>query len=88
MAKPLNKHTLIVRNAVTNWIQRTNPPSFNVPMLIGELSLYLGHLDIDLSKAVSNELKRRESGGFIECVDTEIVGLGRPPKVYKQKWRY
>lgn len=88
MAKPLNKHTLIVRNAVTNWIQRTNPPTFNVPMLIGELYVTLCYLDIDLSKAVSNELNRREKAGFIECVNTEIVGLGRPPKLYKQRWRY
>lgn len=87
MAKPQNKHTMVVRNAVTNWIQRTNPPFFTTPMIVTDLMPSLSHLQVDLCKAVSNELVRRQVQGFIECVTTEVVGIGRPPKVYKQKWR-
>ena len=86
MAKPLNRHTTLVRNAVKEWIQRNCGVSFTVPILTFELKTLLGDLDIDLGKAVSNELARRELSGLIICVDTEVVGLGRPPKVYRQKW--
>lgn len=93
MPKPLNKHTLFLRSLVSGWIERNAQiqPYFSVPILLSELGDTLKttflNLDLDLSKALSNELVRREDAGTIVCIGVEVVGLGRPPKVYKQKWQ-
>lgn len=79
----------MIRNAVTGWINRNNPERFTVTLLLSELGSMLKETfnDLDLSKAMSNELKRRERLGWLECIGLEVIGLGRPPKVYRQKWR-
>lgn len=85
----MNKETALIRSAVSGWINRNNPETFTVPLLLSELGSMLKEVfnDLDLSKAMSNELKRRENMGWLECIGVEVVGLGRPPKVYRQKWR-
>lgn len=88
MARPINKHTATIRQAVTNWIARTNPEYYNVPMLITALSSVLSSCHgVDLGKALSNELTRREALGLVESTHSEVVGVGRPPKMYRQLWR-
>jgi len=85
----MNRETTMIRNAVTGWINRNNPESFTVTLLLSELgdTLKAILINTDLSKAMSNELKRRERLGWLECIGVEVIGLGRPPKVYRQKWR-
>lgn len=89
MARPLNKQTMLIRNAVTGWLSRSKVECFTVPLLLSELSciLAVAFRDSDINKAMSNELKRREDLGYLECIGDVVVGLGRPPKVYRQKWR-
>lgn len=89
MSRSLRKHTELIRSAVSGWLTRNNPDSFTVPILLRDLkgALAVAFDDLDLNKAMSNELKRREALGLLECIGIEVVGLGRPPKVYRQKWR-
>lgn len=86
MARIPNKHTNFVRASISGWLIRNKGQPFTVPILVEALKSTFEGLHIDAGKMISNELIRRESIGMVECKRTEIVGLGRPPKVYYQKW--
>ena len=89
MGRRLNKETILIRNIVSGWLNRVNPDTFTVPIILSDVGSLLkeSFRDLDLSKALSNELIRREQDGWLICVGRDIVGLGRPPKVYKQRYR-
>ena len=86
MARTQNKHTNFVRASISGWLLRNKGQRFTVPGLVLELKGLFEGLHIDASKMISNELIRREAIGLLVCERTEVVGVGRPPKVYRQKW--
>lgn len=86
MARLPNKHTHFVRACVSGWLIRNKGVPFTVPELVEALKGVFEGLNIDSSKMISNELIRREGAGMVESKDTKVVGVGRPPKVYYQKW--
>lgn len=88
MARKPNPETYTIRQYITNWLTRTNVLTFTVPLLMRELeSLLEPYKGCDLSKQISNDLIRREQCGMLVSEVGEPHGVGRPPRVYKQRWR-
>ena len=87
MARTPNRNTYDIRQHVTQYLSRENPESFSVPQIAIALYAIVG--DIDITKALSNELQRREKAGYIAAIGSAEVGSngGRPAKLYRQKWR-
>ena len=87
MARQPNRNTYNLRQHVTQYLSRENPESFSVPQLVAALYAIVG--DVDITKALSNELQRREKAGYIAVIGSAEVGGkgGRPAKLYRQKWR-
>lgn len=87
MARQPNRNTYDIRQHVTQYLSRGNPESFSVPQIAIALYAIVG--DIDITKALSNELQRREKAGYISVIGSAEVGSngGRPAKLYRQKWR-
>lgn len=83
-----NETTPFVRQCVNLWIAGTKLKEFTVSEVQTDLwEAHSGLLDLDLCKAISNELIRLEtkhrllSRRGIKGVDG--CGLGRPPRVYR-----
>jgi len=88
MARPANPETYSIRQHVTQWLTRTKAARFTVPTLIHELASVLDiYKGIDLSKCLGNELIRREKAGMLKSEAGEPVGVGRPPRIYRQLWK-
>lgn len=87
MARAPNRNTYNLRQHVTQYLSRENPESFSVPQIAVALYVIVG--DVDITKALSNELQRRERAGYIAVIGSAEVGSngGRPAKLYRQKWR-
>ena len=87
MARPPNRNTYDIRQHVTQYLSRENPESFSVPQLVTALYAIVG--DVDITKALSNELQRRERAGYIAVIGSAEAGIngGRPAKLYIQNWR-
>ena len=66
MARPPNRNTYDIRQHVTQYLSRENPESFSVPQLVTALYAIVG--DVDITKALSNELQRRERAGYIAVI--------------------
>lgn len=87
MARAPNRNTYDIRQHVTQYLSRESPESFSVPQIATALYVIVG--DVDITKALSNELQRREKAGYIAVIGSVEVGSngGRPAKLYRQKWR-
>lgn len=86
MARAPNRNTYDIRQHVTQYLARESPESFSVPQIATALYVIVG--DVDITKALSNELQRREKAGYITVIGSAEVGSngGRPAKLYRQKW--
>ncbi len=88
MARPSNPETSVIRHLVSGWLSRTTLQTFSVPTLAHELrGLLTIYRHLDLSKCLGNELMRRERAGLLESEMGEPHGPGRPPRVYRQRWK-
>lgn len=87
MARPPNRNTYDIRQHVTQYLSRESPESFSVPQIAIALYAIVG--DVDITKALSNDLQRREKAGYIAAIGSAEVGSGggRPAKLYRQNWR-
>lgn len=87
MARAPNRNTYDIRQHVTQYLSRENPESFSAPQIATALYSIVG--DVDITKALSNELQRREKAGYIAVIGSAEVGSngGRPAKLYIQNWR-
>lgn len=87
MARAPNRNTYDIRQHVTQYLSRESPESFSVPQIAVALYAIVG--DVDITKALSNELQRREKAGYIAVIGSAEVGSngGRPAKLYMQNWR-
>ena len=88
MARPANPHTLQIRQLVGSFLE-------NTPLIwwsVQDVREYLGsRLDsftrIDIGKALSNELIRRETMGLLKSETGKANGVGRPCRIYTQVWK-
>lgn len=88
MAKQ-NDCTKFVRECISLWIAGTQLKEFTVSELQSDLQERHRLLDVDLCKAVSNELIRLESKHRLlsrrGVKGLDGCGLGRPPRVYRKR---
>lgn len=87
--KPISQKTPYLRKCVNEWLANSKTNEFHVNDISYELTeKYDDLIDLDITKAVSNELIRLErhhkltSRKGIKGVDSS--GVGRPPRVYKK----
>ncbi len=90
MARPTNKETPFIRQCINLWFAGNKLSEFNVTVITNAIILanpVLQGSDSDVSKAVSNDLARRESIGILTSrkgVKGEGSGMGRPPRMYSK----
>lgn len=83
-----NKHTPAIRQLVTSFINTTDLECFSVKDVKDGLGHRLdAYASIDLVKALSNDLIRRQSKGWLRSFTGEPSGVGRPVRVYSQMWK-
>lgn len=86
MCRKRNSQTDFVRDFVRLWLSSGKLDSFSVCDVTSSINHDLSILiDVDISKAVSNELQRLESVGIITSrkgVKEDRKGSGRPPRVF------
>lgn len=96
MARPTNQCTNQIRQLVTHWLARTTLKEFTVIDITCDLSRQTESLKVvDLTKAVSNDLIRRQSSGMLssrsgsadDMVLDKPVRAGRPARLYWRKWK-
>lgn len=89
MSKKQNSITPFLRQCVNLWLAGWTKPEFTVTDV--STGLYQAHtafIDVDMTKAISNELVRLEtrhklvSRRGVKGVDGS--GIGRPPRVYRK----
>ena len=85
-----NDATPFVRQCVALWVAGVGSVSFSVANVVNGLHEAHPSLDdIDVSKAVSNELVRLEHVGKLTSHVGSVedgCGMGRPPRVYVKRY--
>jgi hypothetical protein len=85
-----NNETPFVRQCVALWLAQYGTLEMCVPSIVNDLKQAHASLeDIDITKAVSNEMIRLETlGKLTSRVGTvdDGCGIGRPPRLYKKRY--
>lgn len=91
MPRLQNVETVHVRQAVTGWLSRTRMLEFTVADVVSGVSSMLDRWPaLNVNRAVSNDLIRREKMGLLKYrIGTVDDGLspGRPPRYYHQPYK-
>ena len=87
MSKPQNEITPFIRQCMALWFAENRTGDISVIDICQSLrGKHAVLADIDLTKAVSNELLRYEVLGAIEQIDVKKPATGRPAKLYKRRY--
>lgn len=86
MCLPKNEHTDYTRSLINDWLIKRDETPFSVRDICNHLRTVFDFGDVDLTKAVSNELLRHKKSKRLIDVGEDEAHIGRPAKLYKQVW--